>query len=81
MFADEFLYVMLNDPNVVASSERFRKSSANFINLRRSSKNARKRSYGLRTTLGQSSEIFGLEIAKVAQNCPKGFVKRKKVAR
>ncbi len=53
MFPDEFL--VLNDPKFEASSELRRKSSANFVNLRRSSKNAWKRSYGLRTTLGQFS--------------------------
>ncbi len=60
MFADEFL--KLNDPKVEASSEFSRKSSANFVNLRKSSEKVRKRSYGLRTTLGQSSENFGQEM-------------------
>ena len=54
---------MLNEPKVQTSSDLPQKSSANLINLRKSSKNVRKRSYGLPTTFGQSSEIFGLEIA------------------
>ncbi len=42
-----------------------RKFSANFVNLP-------KRSHGLQTTLGQSSEVFGLEIAQNAN----GFLEK-----
>ena len=62
MFAEGFL--MLNGPKIKTSSELPRKSSVIFVNVRKSSKNAQKRSYGLQTTLKQSSEIFGLEIAE-----------------
>ncbi len=57
-FADEF--VMLNDRKVEASTELSRKSSSNFVNLRRSSKNAGKRSLSNNT---RTSEIFCLDIA------------------
>ena len=72
MFADDFNVLMLNEPKVETSSDLFWKSSANFVNLRKSSKNVRKRSYGLRKTLGQSSEIFSVEIAQNANSCSKG---------
>ncbi len=49
--------LMLNDPKVKISSELSRKSSANFANFLKKSKNAPERSYGLRTTLGR--EISG----------------------
>ena len=40
----------------VTSSKLPRKSSVNFVYLGKRSKNAQKRSYGLQTTLAQSSE-------------------------
>ncbi len=56
MFADEICNVfMQNEPKVEMSL-------ANSVNLR-------KRSYCLLTTLGLSSEIFGLEIAQNATGC------------
>ncbi len=65
---------MENESKVETSSDVPRKSSANFINLQ-------KRSYGLRTTLEHSLEIFGLELAQNAASCSKGkkLLKRKKL--
>jgi hypothetical protein len=50
---------------VETSSDVPRKFSANFVNLQNCP-------YGLRTTLGQSLEIFGLEIAQNATSSSKG---------
>ncbi len=69
---------MLNEPLVEVFSELPRKSSPNFVNcFRQSSKNARKRLYGLRITLGLA--ILGLEIAKRYSKLEK--VERLKVAK
>ncbi len=61
---------------VETSSDVPRKSLANFVNLW-------KRSYGLQITLGQSSEIFGPEIAQNTTSCSKGkkLLKEEKVTR
>ncbi len=63
MFDDEFYNVLMqNEPKGEMSLDIPRKSSANFVNLR-------KRSHGLRTTPGQCSEIFGLKIVQNVTSC------------
>ncbi len=59
--------------------KRLRMSSKIVVN----SVNLRKRTYSLRSTLGQSSEIFGLKIAQNATSSSKGkkLLKGEKVAR
>ncbi len=78
MFADELS--RLNDLKVEASSELSRKSLANFVNLRRSSKNARKTFVW---SSGNTRKIVGLEIAKSwskLQKVARKLLEKKKVA-
>ena len=66
MFVDQFCYVSMGRKlKVETSSDVPRKFSANFVNLQNCP-------YDLQTTLGQSLEIFGLEIAQNATSSCKG---------
>ncbi len=74
--AKKLFYQDISSHECVQTSSKLPwKSSGNFVYFRKSLGNDRKRSYGLRTTIGESSEFFNLETAQKT----KKLLERKKV--